>query len=130
MSLRQDRVRILAFIKKVDSVSKEEFSRYWVEDHSKIFMSMAIAKTNLLKYEQAHTNDAICKVFEGMGMHPPPWDGMATFEAESYEKIFAVFKDEEYLKIVLPDELKFIDRPNCKMLPLDLAPILDRETTE
>lgn len=52
MALRKDRVRVLAFIKKVDSVSKEEFSRYWVEEHSKIFMSMAIAKKNLLKYEQ------------------------------------------------------------------------------
>jgi hypothetical protein len=52
MSLRKDRVRVLAFIKKVDSVSKEEFSRYWAEEHSKIFMAMPIAKTNLLKYEQ------------------------------------------------------------------------------
>jgi hypothetical protein len=41
-----------------------------------------------------------------------------------------VFKDEEYLNVVLPDELKFIDRPNCKMLPLDLVSILDRETIE
>lgn len=41
-----------------------------------------------------------------------------------------MFKDEEYLSVVLPDELKVIDRPNCKMLPLDLAPILDQETIE
>jgi EthD domain len=63
---------------------------------------------------------------EGRGLHIAQWAGLAIFEADSYEKIFAVFKDEDYLKIVVPDELKFIDRDNCQMLPLDLGTILDK----
>ena len=35
---------------------------------------------------------------------------MAIFEAESSEKLWAVFQDEEYHKLVVPDEEKFLDK--------------------
>jgi len=56
MSFRTDRVRLVALVKKLDSVSTEEFSRYWVEEHSKVFLSVPIVQTNLLKYEQVRSS--------------------------------------------------------------------------
>lgn len=56
MPLRQDRVRLIALIKKADGVSKEEFSRYWAEEHSHIFKANPVAQKNLLKYEQVSSS--------------------------------------------------------------------------
>jgi len=127
MSLRTDRIRVVSFVKKKDDLSQEEFHRYWLEEHSKVFSSIAIAKRNLLKYEQMHKDHHVCKALDSLGFLPPHWDGLALFEAESFEKFFAIFEDEEYKKIVVPDELKFIDRPKCTLLPLNLATIYDRD---
>ena len=33
-------------------VSQEEFSAYWKEKHAPLFLSIAISKRNLFKYEQ------------------------------------------------------------------------------
>lgn len=48
------------------------------------------------------------------GYVPPPYSGMAIFEAESMEKIFEIFTDEEYLRLVRPDEEKFISLIDAK----------------
>lgn len=45
---------------------------------------------------------------------------MATFEAESYEKIMECFMDEEYNRVVVPDEESFLDRKRSVAVPLDL----------
>lgn len=45
-------------------------------------------------------------MLEGFGLPVAPWHGMAIFEAESYEKIMAIFQDEEYMRVVIPDESK------------------------
>jgi hypothetical protein len=55
MSLRKDPVRVVGFIKKRDDLSHEEFYRYWIEEHSKLFSSITIVKKNLVKYEQVST---------------------------------------------------------------------------
>lgn len=33
-------------------MSRDEFQRYWREEHSDIFSNIAIVKKNLVKYEQ------------------------------------------------------------------------------
>lgn len=49
---RGDRVTLLVCHNRKPGMDIEEFRRHWREHHSKVFMSMDIAKKNLLKYEQ------------------------------------------------------------------------------
>lgn len=49
---RADRVRLVAFLYRKEGTSSEEFSTYWRETHAHLFASLAIAKRNILKYEQ------------------------------------------------------------------------------
>lgn len=51
-SLRTDRVRLAVLMAPKPGLSFEEFDRYWLDVHGNIFSSIAIAKRNLLKYEQ------------------------------------------------------------------------------
>ena len=51
-SLRPDRVRLAVLMAPKPGLSFEEFDRYWLDVHAKVFSSIAIVKRNLLKYEQ------------------------------------------------------------------------------
>ena len=118
----------------------EEFQDYWLNHHGKLFSSLAVVKRNVLKYEQVstppptplspafeksmltlrrwqfHINSKLTEpiVAQIPGYVPPPYSGMAIFEAESMEKIFEIFTDEEYLRLVRPDEEKFISLMDAK----------------
>ncbi|KAJ7261845.1 hypothetical protein B0H12DRAFT_1013346 [Mycena haematopus] len=129
MSFRTDRVRLAVLFKRKPTISKEEFVKYWAETHGPLFSSLDIVKKNILKYEQAHTNEAVLKQITKMNQlsgAPNEWDGIAIFEAESYEKISEVIQNEEYQKILVPDGDNFLDVQNCQMLPLDLITFLDK----
>lgn len=50
------------------------------------------------------------------GYSAPPFAGIAIFEAESVEKIYEVFQDEEYTRVVIPDEERFFIRKDVQFL--------------
>ena len=54
-----------------------------------------------------------------------PFRGIAIFEATSLDKIFEIFQDEEYLRVVVPDELNFFDHDNAQILAGPFATIID-----
>ncbi|KAJ7903415.1 hypothetical protein B0H14DRAFT_2664824 [Mycena olivaceomarginata] len=96
MSHRTDRVRIVVLLKRKPTLSKEEFHKH--------------GPKRMAHYDSWTTD----------------WDGMAIFEAESYAKIFEVFQSEEYSKVIIPDDEKFVDRANWQMLPFDLNTVVDK----
>ncbi|KAI0330151.1 hypothetical protein GY45DRAFT_1324034 [Cubamyces sp. BRFM 1775] len=114
------RMTILAAPK--DGVSQEEFSTYLKEKHAPLFLSIAISKRNLLKYEQFHVDSKLTTTLnasadwhESGSTHPKFW-ALAVLEAESPEKILEIFQDEEYLRVVAPDESVVCDRAGSYIL--------------
>ncbi|PSR87085.1 hypothetical protein PHLCEN_2v5255 [Hermanssonia centrifuga] len=53
-AMRPDRFRLAALFHPQKDVTYEQFSRYWLREHGKLFMSLDIVKKNLTKYEQVH----------------------------------------------------------------------------
>ena len=45
-----------------------------------------------------------------------PYDGAAEMWAKSYDDLMEVFSNEEYLKVVVPDEQKFLKREEAVMM--------------
>ncbi|CDO76181.1 hypothetical protein BN946_scf185037.g4 [Trametes cinnabarina] len=117
---RSQRFRMTVLIKPKEGMSFEDFLDYWEHKHAALFNSIAISKRNLYKYEQFHvdsTSTAILTKAWSEAMNPiPPYAGVASFEADSPEKILEIFDDEEYLRVVAPDEDKFVDRPSMQVL--------------
>ncbi|KAF5358794.1 hypothetical protein D9758_008599 [Tetrapyrgos nigripes] len=120
---RTDRVRVLCFITRKEGVSQEEFDRHWLEDNSKLMLSLDIVKKNLLKYEQLHVNQQMKTQLQSFGVGLIQCDGAAICEAESYQK---VFNNPEYFAVVRPDEEKFVDTAKTLLLPLDVAVFIDK----
>lgn len=77
---------------------------------------------------KAHNNEEMSKQLKGMGFPSADCDGMAIFEAYSYEKIAECFQDEDYKKEVIPDEEKFLDRGRSMAFPADLVSVIDDPT--
>lgn len=63
-----------------------------------------------------------------LGLAVVECDGIAIFEAPSYEKIFECFSDDDYKKVIVPDEEKFLDRSRTVAFPMDIVPIFDDPT--
>ncbi|KAF7797935.1 hypothetical protein EIP86_009142 [Pleurotus ostreatoroseus] len=124
-SIRKDRVRVVVLMHRKDDISFEDFDRYWLTQHAKIFTSIDIVKKNLLKYEQFHFNLAANQVLASLGIPQTTAAGIAVFEAECFEKIFAIFQDSEYQRVVVPDEMKFIEREKSQLVAGELASVLD-----
>ena len=137
-SVKADRVRLVFLMTPADGLSDEQFKNYWLENHGPLFTSLPIVKKNVLKYEQVrathssvtaggidstvlvidadvdfqqfHIEPSFIEPFAATepGLIPSPYKGMAIFEAESMEKLFEVFQDEKYMRLVRPDEQRFI----------------------
>lgn len=144
--LRKDRVRLIALMQPKEGTSLKEFDQYWIQQHGPLFASLDVVKKNLSKYEQVgpfcirtlyvcltwcvrsrqfHLNqDANAALSAAMGVPPPSICGMAIFEAESFEKIFEVFQSEEYQRVIVPDEQKFMAREKSQLIAGDLATII------
>ncbi|KAG7100205.1 hypothetical protein E1B28_001980 [Marasmius oreades] len=110
--LNNQRVRVLIFVQKKDDVPFEEWSRYWRDVHSKIFMDLEITKKNILKYEQLHVNqewkERLAESHWNLGnsrLRVPDYDGVVVFEGESLEKITEVIQHPEYVEKVVGDGL-------------------------
>ncbi|KAG6918184.1 hypothetical protein DXG01_016171 [Tephrocybe rancida] len=114
-TIRTDRVRLLMLIKKKEGLTREEFSDYWRNVHAKLFMKLDIVKTNCLRYEQVkgHTDSKWATVLTDSGLPTSDYDGVLMLDGESFEKLFEIFRSEEFLRNVAPDEENFVDRPNC-----------------
>ena len=49
------------------------------------------------------------------GYVAPPFAGMVVLDADSAEKISEIFTDEEYLRVIRPDEDKFFVRQEIQL---------------
>ncbi|TKA67285.1 hypothetical protein B0A55_09237 [Friedmanniomyces simplex] len=109
-------VRITILIKKLPTISTEEFHQYWSTSHPTTFLSVPIVQRNLSKYQQFHTDPAVSAALRAQGLPVSEFDGGAEFWANSYEEAMAVFQDPEYERVVVPDEMRFLDRQAARMM--------------
>ncbi|KAF9255778.1 hypothetical protein L218DRAFT_883359 [Marasmius fiardii PR-910] len=124
-TLRTDRFRILLFIKKRPDVTREDFDRYWLEEHSKVILKFTDGKEGVLKYEQLHINQAEKARLKKIGVPVPDYDGAALFDTDSFDKFGALFGEENYAKDVIPDEEKFFIRKESVIVRTNIASIID-----
>jgi hypothetical protein len=87
----------------------------WANEHPKIWLSIPIVREKIIKYQQFHVNDEFRKQ---MGEHLPfgKFDGAAEMWVEKLEDLATVFQNEEYLKVVVPDEESFMKRDQAMVL--------------
>ncbi|KEF62748.1 uncharacterized protein A1O9_00721 [Exophiala aquamarina CBS 119918] len=102
-------VRIYALITKSGELSDEEFHRYWSQEHPKVWLNIEAVKLHITFYSQFHVDKQAQTGLSPLGVPLGQFDGVAIMEADSLETFLEVYQGKDFLKVVLPDEQKFID---------------------
>jgi len=110
-------VKLVGCLRRQPGLDAEEFHRYWREVHGPLVKSVPEFFHYVRKYVQGHSvPDRV------PGFPPPvftPFDGIAELWFDSVADIGKAFAEPRYLEIIRPDELKFLDLPNCNMFVVE-----------
>ncbi len=108
-------IKIAFCLRKLPSLSDQEFHDYWLNTHGPLVKSVA-DNIGLVKYIQLHTLDtplnAIARDARGA---PEPFDGIAEAWWDNMESLERALNDtntEKSWALLIEDEMKFIDLPN------------------
>ncbi|MFO8011024.1 MAG: EthD domain-containing protein [Dehalococcoidia bacterium] len=106
-------IKLVYCVRRRSDISREEFSRYWLEEHGPLVKQYAGA-IKIRRYVQSHTmdtemNDAL-RLSKGTG---EPFDGIAELWWDSWEDFAAAGSSEGLAanEILMEDEGKFVDYP-------------------
>jgi uncharacterized protein (TIGR02118 family) len=108
-------VKLIYCLRRLPHLSREEFQKYWRENHGPLVRSFKDAM-HLRRYVQCHTfsYDWLDSSRQATG-RPEPFDGVAELWWESREDFAPINRTQERQQAdsaLYQDELKFIDIPN------------------
>jgi uncharacterized protein (TIGR02118 family) len=113
-------VHLIFCLRRLPHLSREEFQRYWREQHAPLVRAHAAA-LGIRRYVQAHTIDpAMSQAIAAARDAPDPFDGVAElwFDWDDIVSRMTTPAAIEAGRLLLEDERRFIDLPRS---PIFLA---------
>ena len=107
-------IKFSILLKRKPSFTQEQFVDYHRNSHAALFMSVPVVKDTVRRYVQQHALP-----IELPGMPPPKYDGITELWFDDVEAIRKLFSDDEYMKVIRPDEASFIDLEHCDFIVSD-----------
>lgn len=95
---RDEHVRLFAFVKRREGLSREDFLQYWRESHGPLIRDTPGLGDKVLRYEQ----------FAARPDDGSPWDGVAMQEFASWDDFLAMLSGDAGA-IMRADEGQFLD---------------------
>ena len=114
-------VKLVGCLRRKPGMGTEEFHRYWKDIHGPLVMSVTEFARYVRKYVQGHTVPDKVPGFPRPTF--TPFDGVAELWFDSVADIGKAFAEPRYLEVIRPDELKFLDLPNCSMVVIEEVPV-------
>ncbi len=112
-------IKIVFCLRRVPTLSPDEFYQYWLENHGPLVRRHA-ATLRIRRYTQGHTfiDPRIDPAVDARGCRVPPYDGVAEVYWDSVEELVAGASTAEGRaagRALLEDERRFIDLPNSSL---------------
>jgi uncharacterized protein (TIGR02118 family) len=109
-------IKLVFAIKRREDLTREEFQRYWREEHAQLVRRHAEV-LRIRRYVQTHTLDTdLDATISGVrGSQPATYDGVAELWWENLEELVQVAMSEQGQAAqveLLEDEARFIDLPH------------------
>ena len=104
-------IKFTILLKKRQDLTQEAFVQHHINDHGPLFKSLPEVQQYVRKYVQGHTLPVALP-----GMPPPAYEGTTELWFDTAEDIAKVFTAPSYMKIIRPDEEKFLNLPGCGFL--------------
>ncbi len=83
-------VHIQILIKKLDTLSDEDFHTYWRDSHPKVWLNVEIVEKNVVKYTQFHVDNKTSAGLKAAGLPMAEFDGGVNIWGKSLEDLMAV----------------------------------------
>ncbi|MBV8139100.1 MAG: EthD domain-containing protein [Deltaproteobacteria bacterium] len=103
-------IKLMGMLRRKPGMSPQEFHSYWRNVHAPLVMEVQGFARHVRKYVQSHAVDA--QLVPGDDGEPA-FDGIAELWFDSLDDLHRAISDPCYLSEIHPDELKFLDFPNC-----------------
>ena len=110
-------VKLVGCLRRKPGMGAEKFHRYWKDVHGPLVQSVPEFFRYVRKYVQGHSVPNRVPGFPSPAF--TPFDGVAELWFDSVEDIGKAFSEPRYLEIIRPDELKFLDLPNCTIFVVE-----------
>jgi uncharacterized protein (TIGR02118 family) len=112
-------VKLVFTLRRREGMSREEFQRYWREQHAPLVARHAQA-LRIRRYIQVHARetDLDAAISASRGSEPGAYDGVAELWWESLEDLMAAYASEEGQVAgaeLLEDERRFIELPSSPL---------------
>lgn len=111
-------IKLTFCLRRLPSLSREEFQRYWREVHAPLVAARAEV-LGIARYEQVHAGfDELSAGIRASRGAPEPYDGIAEIWFESEESLRAAGENpgaEAAARELLEDEKRFIDLANSPL---------------
>ncbi|ORY15282.1 EthD domain-containing protein, partial [Clohesyomyces aquaticus] len=101
-------IRIMLCLKKKDEVTDEFFHDYWKGNHVKLALENAKFVDKVLRYNQFHTSPKMRAQAEEFKIPVPEYDGIAEVWVKDLETWMSIVTDEDFVRVIAPDENHFI----------------------
>jgi EthD domain len=112
-------IKIVLCLRRLPTLSPDEFYRYWLHNHGPLVRSHAEA-LRIRRYSQGHTftDPRIDPAVSARGCTVEPYDGVAEVSWDSVDDLVEAGSTPEGLaagRALLDDERRFIDLPNSSL---------------
>ena|SRR6185312_6178190 len=112
-------IKIVFCLRRLPTLSPDEFYRYWLENHGPLVKSHAAA-LRIRRYTQGHTliDSRTDPAVAARGCEVPPYDGVAELYWDSFDDLLEAANTPQGRaagRALLEDERTFIDLPNCSL---------------
>jgi uncharacterized protein (TIGR02118 family) len=112
-------IKIVFCVRRLPTLSPDEFYRYWLESHGPLVRRHAAA-LRIRRYTQGHTftDPRIDLAVTARGCEVQPYDGVAEVSWDSTEDLVDAGSTPEGRaagRALLEDERRFIDLPNSSL---------------
>jgi hypothetical protein len=96
------KVKLVAFLRRQEGMSREEFSEYWEHQHGPLFLGTEELTGRVTKYVQNHVLPTNSGPFD-------VYDGVVEIGFREIADVARVFGHPSYTEIIRPDEERFLD---------------------
>jgi len=101
-------VSIMVTNARKPELTRQQFSDYWRNVHAPLVLSVPEFMRYCRSYVQYHAVDGVAHFGSDAG-----WDGLAVLTFDDIESMNRALSDPTYLRVVRPDESKFLDVEKC-----------------
>jgi uncharacterized protein (TIGR02118 family) len=129
-------IKMMILVKRNPRLTREEFSKYWLENHGPLVASFTECSRYMRKYVQNHIvlSDPTLAEKASATIGPPSkpvpeadFDGIVEAWYDSIEDLQRAGAGERYLEVIRQDENRFVDHATSVVLMVEEIVVFDEE---